>query len=655
MSYTCDHSCHAAGAPNDKRSVVCTLTGDMYRYTYGNYNPWEVPFVPEETVSLCCGQNDRAAFQLLLYSGEEMTVSLENAPALHKTWPVRAVRVSCELEETVPGGEAACMGEGFPDVGETQKRAETAAAGGGAKEGGGIVSPAPAGCRISLSLVEGIRDDDGDYKTEVLLSARKKRQERLRVQPVWIELETGEDMAPGNYQGIVRVCESLLFEDERPLAVLPFTVKVLPVRLPPLSESRFRLDLWQHHTSIARTYETALWGEEHFSLMESYLETLEQLGQTAATVIVSEAPWSGQWSAWYRTNPSDVFEYNMVRVTRDREGSFHYDFSVMERYIRLCHAHKIDREIEIFGLAGVWTLPDAGLSGVLEDSEEAVRIRYFDESSGRLCYIRRQEELDAYLRAVDQNLFQNGWARIARVACDEPADGEAFERTLKRLSELMPHMRFKVTICSGAVLEKEYGQISDCVVNLPLLLQEEGTAEKLAGRYALSYYTAMEPPHPNTFLCCEPAEIRFLPWLSLLLGLDGYLRWAAWLWPDRPFDWDSYHYQKFRAGGMQFLYPGKNGKPLYSLRYKQLERGLRDYLILEEYGRRSQKEKVGAEAAEKLMKTPLADILKCRRASDFMCMEQEAFDEIINGALEALAALPDLEEGGRIWQSKTYC
>lgn len=606
-------------------SVVCTLTGDMYRYSYGNYNPWETPFVPEETVSLCCGQNDWAAFQLLLYSEEEMMAALDNTPALYKAWPVRAVRVSCSLTDA--GGRVyahTCAEEG----------------------GGGAASSSFTDCRISLSFVEGVRDDDGDYKTEALLSARKKYQERLRVQPVWIEIETGKNLAPGNYTGRVNVYGSLLFEDEKLISSLPFTLKVLPVRLPELSESRFRLDLWQHHTSVARTYEVPLWSEEHFTLMERYLEALEQLGQTAATVIVSEAPWSGQWSAWYRTNPSDTFEYNMIRVKKDREGVFHYDFSVMERYIRLCLAHKIDREIEIFGLAGVWTLPDAGLSGVLEDGEEAVRIRYYDEESGTLRYIRRQEELDAYLRAVDENLYQNGWADLARIACDEPADGAAFQRTLEHLAERMPHMHFKVTICSKKVLQAEYAQISECVVNLPLLLGDSETLPKLAERYLLSYYTAMEPPHPNTFLCCHPAEIRFLPWLSLLLGLDGYLRWAAWLWPDLPFDFDSYHYQKFKAGGMQLLYPGKDGRPLYSLRYKQLKRGLRDYMILEEYGKRSGETDEVKKAAKQLLKAPLSALAGCTRAEEFLDLKQEPFDRIIDGILEKLAHLPDAEAGG---------
>lgn len=578
--------------------IVCTLAGDMCRFSYGNYNPWTVPFVPDQSIALRCGQNDRAAFQLVFYHDEDMMLTFETAPALHKVWPVPAYRISCAI----------------PDA---------------------------ADCKISMSFVEDVRDDDGNYKGEILLSAPRKYQEKLRAGQVWIELEAGENLSPGLYEGSVQVWECRLFGEEQQVYCLPFSLKVLPVRLPALIDGDFNLDLWQHHTCLARTYEVPLWGEEHFGLMERYLEALVQLGQKSITLIVSEAPWSGQWSAWYRTNPSDVFEYNMVRVTKDRNGVFQYDFSAMDRYIRLCMAHGVGKEIEIFGLAGVWTLPDAGLSGTLEDGEDAVRIRYFDEESGCMRYFRKQKELDAYLRAIDRELSENGWAHLARVACDEPADRNAFQKMLNRLKGLMPHVRFKVMVCSAELLEGEYEQVSDCVVNLPLILGNQELTERLRGRYHLSYYTAVEPPHPNTFLCCHPAEIRFLPWLSVLLEMDGFLRWAAWLWPDRPFDWDSYHFQKFRAGGMQLVYPGKNQRPLYSLRYKQLQRGIRDYLILKEYERRTGQKGAARQAAQRLLKVPAEALGDCRRAEEFLCLEQGSFDSVTDALLESLAA-----EGG---------
>ena len=572
--------------------IACTLTGNMYRYSFGNYNPWTLPFEPGQSVEMTAGQNDRASFQILLYHGEDMMTALDENPALHPVWPLPVFRVLCSL-------------------------------------------PEESGINVSLSLVEDVRDDDGNYKGEILSSCRMKYQERLRVQQIWAELEIPEDTAPGLYRGEIKIYECRMFGDERLCALLPFSVEVLPVRLPALRDAGFGLDLWQHHTSLARTYEAPLWGEEHFALMERYAERLARLGQAAVTIVASEAPWSGQWSAWYRTNPSDVFEYNMIRIKKDKNGRFSYDFSVMDCYIRMCMAHGINREIEIFGLAGVWTMPDAGFDRVTGDGEEAIRVRYMDEESGCLRYMRKRAEVEAYLTALDAELVKNGWAHIARAAVDEPADSDAFRRTLEWLGQCMPHVKFKVTICSSRVLRDDYDRITDCVVNLPLLFGEKELVKKLKEKYHLSFYTAMEPPHPNSFLSCRLCEVRFLPWLSLILGMDGFLRWAAWLFPNNPFDWESYHYQKFRAGGMQFLYPGKDGRPLESLRFKQLEQGIRDSMILREYEKKTGKK--SAEEAGRILKLPAGQIGGCRDASEFMETAQESFDGIIKEALYVLA------------------
>lgn len=589
-------------------TVYCTLTNDMYRYSYGNFNPWQVPFVPGEDVSggassrkegsLCCGRNDWAAAQLLIYCEEDTMICLDGTPGLYEAGPVPALRV-----EVV-----------FPDCPELT---------------------------VSVSLVELVQDDDGNYKSEVLLRTRQKYQEKRKVQPVWIELGTGEDAVPGCYEGEVCVYRSSVFGDEEQAAGLPFRLEILPVRVPSLWEGGFRLDLWQHHTSIARTYEVALWSEAHFALMDQALGTLEELGQKSITVIVSDAPWSGQWSAYYRTNPSNCFEYNMVGVTRKKDGTWKYDFSVMNRYIRLCLAHHISGEIEIFGLLGIWTMEDAGFGRALEDGDDAIRIRYYDEAGKVWRYMRRQEEADAYIRAIDQNLCENGWQDMARIACDEPGDSGSFGKIIRRMKELMPHIRMKVTFCKMDVLQEDYPEISDYVINLPLILEDKDRIAGLREKkdVTVSYYTAIEPAHPNSFLNCHPAEIRFLPWLSGLLGMDGFLRWAVWLWPNEPFSYESYHYQKFRSGGTHFLYPGKDGVPLYSIRYKQLKRGIRDMLILSAYEEKTGDKDRVRQAMERIMKVAAPEGMRAcfrREAGEIISLDWKDYEEISNGFLKML-------------------
>ena len=68
--------------------------------------------------------------------------------------------------------------------------------------------------------------------------------------------------------------------------------------------------------------------------------------------------------------------------------------------------------------------------------------------------------------------------------------------------------------------------------------------------------------------------------LTSYLKMDGFLRWAYTIWPDDPRH--EIRYSAFEAGDTCFVYPGNNGGVLLSLRYKNLQRGIADYTLLEE-------------------------------------------------------------------------
>ena len=111
--------------------LYCTLVSEMYKDSYGNYNPWEVPFKERESMKLTCARNDSAAAQLLLYSEEEMMVTVDKAPALYETYPVKTVRVETSFE--------------------------------------GLT-----GHEVTMNLVGLVRDDDGNYKSEVILREQRR-------------------------------------------------------------------------------------------------------------------------------------------------------------------------------------------------------------------------------------------------------------------------------------------------------------------------------------------------------------------------------------------------------------------------------------------------------------------------------------------------
>ncbi|CAH8705604.1 DUF4091 domain-containing protein [Paenibacillus thiaminolyticus] len=433
-----------------------------------------------------------------------------------------------------------------------------------------------------IKLVGFIEDDDGTPKADLLLEDAHIHVQARQVQPVWVEWHADEKMKPGTYEGKVRIYTHTLFEDEQLTGECDFRWTVLPERLPEPRDYRFFLDLWQHSSNIARKYHTGYWTEEHFSVLDGYLESMARLGQKALTVIVSEIPWSGQFSHNDR-EPSDLFEYSIVAVSRSADGVFHYDFSALNRYIALGEKHGICEEIEVFGLLNIWQEAESGYGSVVEGAPDGVRVRYYDEARGTYRFIREEQDLKAYVEALEQHFVTTGRIERVRILADEPAEYDLFNRRLTWLRDAAPSFRYKVAINHVEFVEKGLEGVSDYVPLFNCAVKEH---QRLMDQRAsiegkLLYYVCCNPARPNTFLASPPLESRLIAWFAERLGTDGFLRWNYTVWPDKPLERIAYRSEIWKAGDTNFIYPGPLGKPLLSLRYKWLQRGIRDYELMQ--------------------------------------------------------------------------
>lgn len=431
----------------------------------------------------------------------------------------------------------------------------------------------------SVRLIGLADDDDGTYKADLLLE-----QEAIfvdgRAQPVWIEIPIPADCAPGEYHGQVALYKSEMFGAETQVGCLPFSVTVRSVTLPNPENYSFYLDLWQHTCNIARKSDVRYFSDAHFEVLERYVRSLAALGQKAITVVVSDAPWSGQGCIATQNYPSDLYEYSMVGVQKTAAG-FEYDFSAMDRYIELCLQYGIQEEIEVFGLTGIWTFPEHGLGKPAADYPEAMRVRVLED--GKYRYMDKAAELEAYVRALEAHFAQKGWLERVRVAADEPADTEAYRATLTHLARIAPGFRIKAATNRVEFIEQFAQQVTDFVPTLPDFAQKteyfDSIRDTLQGRVA--YYVCCKPKLPNTFLSSPLAEARLTPILAAWLRLDGFLRWNYTVWPERPREQLHYRSGFWSSGDTNFVYPGYNGAPLLSLRYKLLLRGIQDFELLQ--------------------------------------------------------------------------
>ncbi|GHO96753.1 hypothetical protein KSF_068010 [Reticulibacter mediterranei] len=514
------------------------LQSMFFKYVW-SYPSWQQHAQATSTkqFDLTCCRRDTTALQAVVCSDDPFVLTVNNDPFFWKAGSVPIGRIEVALDEAIP---------------------------------------------VQVQLVGLIPDDHDDPTSDILLDQTHIYVEGKKLQQVWIECTTTEDVPPGIYHGSVRLYTHSLFEDEQLQEECRFTITVKEPVMPRPAEYRFFLNIWQHHSNIARKYQVALWSDEHFSILEQYMSSLAALGQKAATLIVSEIPWSGQRS-FYDREPSDLFEYNMVGITKAPDGHFVYDFATIDRYVALAETYGMTQEIEVLGLINIWQAPEAGYGSIVAGDPDAIRLRYYDATTRAYKFIREGAELDAYIHALEAHFIEKGWIEHIRITADEPENFALFQQQWEHIQQVAPSLKLKVAINHAEFIERGVTGIYDAVPNFACATQQHqklmASRSQLPGK--LFYYVCCSPRYPNTLIASPSLECRLLPWLVERLQLDGFLRWAYTAWPDQPLTKISYRPTIWPAGDMCFVYPGARGKPLLSLRYKWLERGIKDYELMQ--------------------------------------------------------------------------
>jgi len=433
-----------------------------------------------------------------------------------------------------------------------------------------------------LNIEDMLGDNDGTPIADALLGCSVAEIPEGDARAVWCEVKVPKDTPAGNYSCTVSVFKGCVFDEEEKLGECKVNIEVLDYVMPEPSEYRMHLDLWQHNSNIARKADVPLWSDAHFEVMEEYVKSLAQLGQKAMTIIVSEIPWSGQ-SCFYETKlDANMFEYSIIPITKTESG-FVYDFTKMQRYIDICEKYGIREEISLYGLANVWKFEEYGYGAVSDDYPDAIRVRYLDKTDGCYKYMKKAAEIDDYIKALEKYFIDTNQIDRVRLAADEPGDIEAYRKSLGHLHSIAPSFKFKAAINHAEFIGEFGNEVYDFVPYIFCLSKEYDKIKEykrtMDGKRFL-WYVCCGPHFLNTFLSSDLCESYYIGVLTSYLGLDGFLRWNYTVWPDDPRH-DIRCGRYWKAGDYNFVYPGSNGKPLYSIRWKALKRGIELFELLE--------------------------------------------------------------------------
>jgi hypothetical protein len=149
-------------------------------------------------------------------------------------------------------------------------------------------------------------------------SALPERIEADSCRPYWLSVKIPADAVPGLYHGAVRVAGP-----DFPAATLPLDVEVLDWEVPNPHDFQTLVAIEQSPYGVAKQYQTPLWSDKHWELIEASLRQLARAGNTLWFVPVLLYTEFG--------NRDD----SMIRWIRKKDGALAFDYATLDRYLDL--------------------------------------------------------------------------------------------------------------------------------------------------------------------------------------------------------------------------------------------------------------------------------------------------------------------------------
>ncbi len=391
---------------------------------------------------------------------------------------------------------------------------------------------------VKYDLVENYTDGDGKGKVRIAGKGR--------VRDVCREWKAGDKDLPTMIKIAVKpeaqpaLCRFELEPtgDENNFFELTIVDRVLP----PATEWKYFLDLWQHPWAVSRYFNVAPFSPEHYAKMEPIWRALAECGCKALTVTLLDLPWNHQCYDAY---------HSMIGRVKKADGSWAFDYTLFDEYVAFGRKCGLGPDIACYtmcpwGYRASWKEAGKG-DGLVERREKLL--------PGTPAF---EEYWGDFLVDFEKHLRAKGWFEDTYIAMDERAP-EDVRKILDFIQKKSPGM--KVAMAGNRSPSEFSGmKIDNYCQGLIHLRKHPELLNELAPRRQAgcktTFYVCCTAPHPNTFMDSPLDEAYWLGAYPAIVGFDGFLRWAANSWPKDPYDDASFKSKNWRPGDTFFVYPG---------------------------------------------------------------------------------------------------
>jgi hypothetical protein len=150
------------------------------------------------------------------------------------------------------------------------------------------------------------------------------------VVPIWITVKVPKDAKAGSYTGQV----TLTLEGSPPIAV-PVKVDVADWTLPDTQDYKTWVDLVESPDTLAVEYKLDLWSDKHFAMVA---QAMDYIGEISSRMVYVPLICG--------TNFGNA--ESMVRWIKKADGTYDWDFSIMDRYLDMAEKHMGQPKIVVF-------------------------------------------------------------------------------------------------------------------------------------------------------------------------------------------------------------------------------------------------------------------------------------------------------------------
>jgi hypothetical protein len=135
------------------------------------------------------------------------------------------------------------------------------------------------------------------------------------VVPIWVTVKTPAGAKPGTYTGTVTIEAT----GEKTLTV-PVTLNVANFTEPDTQNYRTWIELMESPDTLATEYNVPLWSDKHWDLIAQSMRYMGEIGSRVVHIPLIAQTNSGN-------------EQSMVRWIKKPDGTYDYDFSIMDKYL----------------------------------------------------------------------------------------------------------------------------------------------------------------------------------------------------------------------------------------------------------------------------------------------------------------------------------